>query len=222
MCVCRMSDQLNDAERKALAGQLSASLAALPNVERTPEQLMKRFICSHCTVAMRTIHGLVVHKARVHGLHHEPEDIEKKFWPRVDKSNPPCWLWTGHKGSRGYGRFGTAGGKILAHRYSYQIHNGPIPEGLDVCHTCDVPACVNPDHLWAGTKTDNMQDMIAKGRKVSCAGERHGCHKLKAPQVLEIRRLASTGVHQRVIAKMFNIQQGNVSFIVRGETWKNL
>ena len=95
-------------------------------------------------------------------------DPEERFWRHVDKAGD-CWLWTKAVDSRGYGRFGlkgaNAGGWVLAHRYAFQLTRGPIPDGMHVCHTCDVRNCVNPDHLFLGTALDNMRDMIAKGRQ---------------------------------------------------------
>jgi HNH endonuclease len=76
-----------------------------------------------------------------------------------------CWEWQHATNNIGYGMFRWASGKMrTAHRASYEIHKGPIPTGLSVCHTCDNPKCVNPEHLWAGTLKDNAQDMVAKGR----------------------------------------------------------
>lgn len=92
-----------------------------------------------------------------------------RFWNYVDKTDT-CWLWTGAKDRRGYGRF-RCGFKIngtrrseTASRFSWALLNGPIPDGLDVCHHCDTPPCVNPAHLFIGTRQDNVDDMIAKGR----------------------------------------------------------
>lgn len=91
--------------------------------------------------------------------------IEDRFFQKVEKTES-CWLWKGALNSKGYGSFGDGAGKrVSAHRYSYILHHGEIPEGSIVCHTCDVPECVNPEHLWAGTYKDNVADMFAKGRQ---------------------------------------------------------
>jgi hypothetical protein len=88
---------------------------------------------------------------------------QERFFKKVNKTDS-CWLWTGALSSRGYGSFRVDGKTISTHRLSYSWFKGEVPEGIFVCHTCDIPACVNPDHLWLGTNSDNMQDMIAKDR----------------------------------------------------------
>jgi len=111
---------------------------------------------------------------------------EERFWAKVDKQGPipahrpelgPCWPWTGAVPKRsGYGRFNTgvkrAGHWVVvnAHRYSWKLHNGPVPDGLCVLHRCDNKPCVRPDHLFVGTKGDNNRDMVAKGRHWRQAG----------------------------------------------------
>jgi HNH endonuclease len=87
------------------------------------------------------------------------------FWCYVEKTEG-CWIWKGSKVQAGYGRIVLQGKTYRAHRISYLFLKGEIPEGLCVCHTCDNPACVNPEHLWLGTSRENTKDMIIKGRLV--------------------------------------------------------
>lgn len=95
-----------------------------------------------------------------------PKTLSERFWARVVKGDG-CWVWTGARNAQGYGRM-TAGsrgaGYLRAHRVSWELANGPVPKGLWVLHRCDNPPCVNPAHLWLGTRLDNMRDCSAKGR----------------------------------------------------------
>jgi len=92
------------------------------------------------------------------------ESAIQRFWKFVDKSKE-CWEWTGFRNKQGYGRFGIAGSQCVnAHRVSWTIANGPIPDGQFVCHKCDNPSCVNPEHLFVGSRQDNIDDMMIKKR----------------------------------------------------------
>jgi hypothetical protein len=92
--------------------------------------------------------------------------LAERFWERVNKGND-CWVWVGNRLPKGYGRMcsgGKSGQVLLAHRVSWALHNGPIPTGKYICHTCDNPPCVNPNHLFLASHAENMADMVAKGR----------------------------------------------------------
>ena len=102
---------------------------------------------------------------------------EIRFWRFVEKG-PGCWTWTGAKGQEGYGKFSVLIPRlhqIRAHRFSYELHFGPLPAGMQVCHHCDTPSCVRPDHLFVGTQLDNMRDMVAKGRSRNNNSSRTHC-----------------------------------------------
>lgn len=93
----------------------------------------------------------------------------QQFWSKVDKSGE-CWIWLGSKTQGGYGLFRFSGKRAYAHRFTYELTHGSIPDGLHICHTCDNPSCCNPAHLWAGTPVDNMADRDRKGRGVWASG----------------------------------------------------
>lgn len=123
-----------------------------------------------------------------------------------------CWNWTGSKTHDGYGIFRHKKEGILAHRSSYLLHIGEIPDELCVCHHCDNPACVNPDHLFLGSHKENMNDRDQKGRCPS--GEKSGVVKLTDAQVLEIK--ASTGT-TRAVGEKYGVSNGHVSLIRRNK-----
>ncbi len=97
---------------------------------------------------------------------HRPRPVAERFWPKVRRGEG-CWEWTGARSAKGYGRL-TAGrrgdGYLRTHRLSFELAYGPVPDGLFVLHRCDNPPCVRPDHLFLGTKSDNMRDAVSKGR----------------------------------------------------------
>ncbi len=154
---------------------------------------------------------------------------ETRFWAKVDKSGD-CWNWTGATGSFGHGVVRIATVLYKAHRVSWTWANGPIPEGLCVCHRCDNPRCVRPDHLFLGTKQDNSSDMARKGRAGSVVhpervprGEASGTAKLTAQAVREIRRLYAAGAaNQYELAARFGVSQPAIGMIVRRRNWRHV
>ncbi len=156
------------------------------------------------------------------------DDITKRrFWSKVDQSpghgpKGTCWKWKAAPNSSGYGRLAVRGVRHYAHRLSYSIHHGAVPDGKFVCHHCDNRVCVNPHHLFAGTHTDNMRDMWAKGRGDRVKrprGERNGTSKLSEGDVVAMRRDRSEGATLSDLARRFGVTESNASSICRGKTW---
>lgn len=131
-----------------------------------------------------------------------------------------CIEWQGAKTNGGYGVMSVDAKPQRVHRLAWELGNGPIPDGMSVCHSCDNPPCLNVDHLFLGSQEDNAQDASAKGRIVH--GEEHSNSKLNSAKVREIRRLASLGNSHSKIASLFNVSQPHVSRIVRGEQWRKV
>lgn len=152
--------------------------------------------------------------------HFIKEDAEKRFW-RAVKKTATCWEWMGCRHYKGYGEFSLKkGNDVKAHRFSWELKFGKIPRGLILCHKCDNPPCVNPDHLFLGTDKENKDDSIQKCRHA--IGERCGTSKLKEADVLEIRFLDYNGVSRRHIAICYGISGRNVTSICRRDSWKHL
>lgn len=150
-----------------------------------------------------------------------PEQIAR-FWSKVDKTNHPngCWLWTAYKEKNGYGKCTIQGKPKWSHRAAFMIHNGFLTRGLEVMHICDNPPCVNPAHLVEGTHADNMGDCCSKGR--NAFGEIHKMAKLTSDQIEQIKSMRNDGRLYREIAEKFGVTRHNISFIIRGKTWKSL
>lgn len=132
---------------------------------------------------------------------------------------PSCWLWTGKLHLRGYGRFRGPSGD-MAHRFSYHCYVGEIPAGMQVCHRCDNPRCVNPDHLFLGTNQDNVTDKVVKGRHP--VGEASTSAKLSEAQVIEARSLyvpRSREFSTRKLAERFGISHKQMWSIVTNKGW---
>ncbi len=136
-----------------------------------------------------------------------------------------CWQWKGALDACGYGRFQAGGKQDRAHRYAWVFVNGPIPNGLCVCHHCDNPACVNPAHLFLGTHYDNMRDMAVKGRGTAqrYLGEGHPLARLTNGKVRLIRTMYASGQYvQRELAPIFGISDTHVADIVNRKRWRHL
>lgn len=143
----------------------------------------------------------------------------KKFWRFVDKTET-CWLWAGNKTQTGYGRIGINYKGILAHRLSWELAHGPIPKGLVVCHRCDTPLCVRPDHLFLGTLSENHRDMVAKGRHAR--GSKQGAAKLSEADIADIRAAICAGSKQQELADKYGVTQAGISAVHRRVNWKHV
>ncbi|HEY4760792.1 MAG TPA: HNH endonuclease [Thermoguttaceae bacterium] len=145
----------------------------------------------------------------------------RSFWERViPEPNSGCWLWTGSTAHFGHGKLIIQGREYHAHRLSWMIHYGLIEEDICVLHHCDVPCCVNPRHLFLGTRRDNRKDCFSKNRHAK--GEQSGMSKLTRQQITEIRNLRAKGNTLVDIGKQFGVVYQNIGSIVRRETWKDL
>lgn len=145
-----------------------------------------------------------------------------RFWSRADKRGPDeCWPWCGSLNTGGYGQFVAQGVSVMAHRASYIINIGPIPDGLCVCHHCDNRSCVNPAHFFAGTVGDNMRDRTAKGRQRPQMGEKNLMARLTEDDVRTIR--ARLKVQKlRDVANEFNVSLGAIAGIKYGTNWRHV
>jgi hypothetical protein len=136
----------------------------------------------------------------------------------VEKSDG-CWLWLGSRHRIGHGYASLNGRVQYAHRVSWQLTHGAIPDGQVVCHKCDNPPCVNPEHLFVGTQGDNMRDAASKGR-LSEAQRRDA--KLSEASVRQIKSLLAAGVSQQSIAASVGVSRTCISAISTGRNWKDI
>lgn len=145
---------------------------------------------------------------------------EDRFLSHVTKTDY-CWEWNVPSGE-GYGFFYVSNKKVKAHRFSYQLYKEQIPEGMLVCHKCDNPRCVNPDHLFLGTGSDNQQDCVKKGRANRNKGEDAYNSKLTESDIRVIRWMRDLGWTLESIGKSFGIKFQYVSKICRRQVWKHI
>ena len=142
-------------------------------------------------------------------------ETEELFWAKVDKSGD-CWEWKNGCCRGEYGIFWFEGRAEGAHRVSWKLEYGSIPDGFCVLHHCDNPICVRPSHLWLGTHADNLGDMAEKDR--STHGEAHPQCKLREAQVLAIRQIGGS-ITQRLLARLFGISPTQVRNIIHRKQW---
>lgn len=149
------------------------------------------------------------------------------FWSRIDRSggDNSCWVWTGGRYPRGYGRIVMNCKVLYAHRVAYELTYGSIPTGMHVCHACDNPPCCNPAHLWLGSPADNVADRDAKGRHryVKPAHidlEARLSAKLNWNKVRQIREMWASGVYsKRGLARIFSVHESIVRGVIANECW---
>lgn len=130
-----------------------------------------------------------------------------------------CWEWTGTRIPRGYGAIHFDGKSRLAHRMAWLVRHGVLPEGLHVCHSCDNRGCVNPDHLFLGTPTDNMQDMLSKGRGRKARGEQVPQHKLT---VEDVRAIKTHEGRTKDLVEIYSVSRTTIQRIRASKTWKHI
>lgn len=140
------------------------------------------------------------------------DSFEDKYVPVPEAG---CWLWIGNQRQNGYGVITNAYQQLLAHRVAYELYKSPIPKGLVVCHKCDTPCCVNPDHLFLGTQKENIHDMMKKGRK----RVQDGYTQFKPEDIIAIR---ADNRRHKLIAKDYGCGRSTISTIKRNETWKHV
>lgn len=150
------------------------------------------------------------------------ERFADRFWSKVDPSGD-CWEWTAHRKPGGYGQFTVTKGQFhTAHAVSYALTHGPIPPGMVICHRCDNPPCVNPDHLFMGTQVDNALDMFAKGRGNRAVGTANASARLTEDNVRTIRRTPRGPRFLMVLAETYGVSTRTISKIRAHQTWRHV
>jgi hypothetical protein len=165
----------------------------------------------------RTVRAVIKRRCKLGKLIRPPNTIAV-FWSRVNKTQG-CWLWTAGRDPAGYGNFAMHGVSYKAHRFSWMLQYGEPPSGMYICHRCDNPGCVNPQHLFCGTNSENQLDAVRKLRKR--VGEMHHMAKLTGPEVREIKRLLDL-VSQERLAARYGVARSTIAHIAHGVTWKQI
>ena len=165
------------------------------------------------------------YKARKRGEPTMP--LDARLYGNIKKNElSGCWEWQGSTNRFGYGRIIIGSRKdgtrrtVSTHRLSYMLNNGAIPDGMEVCHKCDNRRCINPGHLFIGTRQDNVDDREAKGRNKPSAGEKNGRAKLTKADVLEIIEKREQGLSLQRIANEYGVCKATVRDVINGKHWR--
>jgi hypothetical protein len=188
--------------------------------------------CLHCGEPFRPTNtqvraGQGKYCSRACSYAHRTRSVAERLWEKADRSGGPdsCWLWQKFRTKLGYGTFCDGDGKtVWAHRAAWIITHGPIPEGLEVCHNCpggDNPSCINPAHMFLGTRRENALDALAKGR--TARGSRSGGAKLTEGQVITIRaRYAAGGISQMQLSREYGVRDNLIHRIIKRKIWTHI
>jgi hypothetical protein len=209
-------------------GTLERYKIPCPDCELTHDVCLKSFLrfklgrtsgrCATCRNRRTTLHRKAYDFAKI-------ANIRRRFEKSIVVQKNGCWLWSGYKNADGYGVMGIGRKVIKAHRVAYMIYKGEIPEGMNVCHTCDVPSCVNPEHLWIGTQKENVLDMCLKKRHVpsSSKGESHSQAKLSEEQVKLIRTMyTNLKISHASLSEQFGVSRGQIGHIISRKSWSHI
>lgn len=150
------------------------------------------------------------------------ESIRQKIADNVVKKRNGCWIWKRKKGYYGYGHTTYRSKSMSVHRVSWIVFKGEIPNGLCVCHKCDVPSCCNPEHLFLGTHKQNTRDMMQKKKVFDFVGEKNNQAILTNEIVLEMRKLKREGKRTIDIARQFNVKRATCSNAIHRVSWKHI